>query len=53
VNRLLSNSRFDVWELFSSWVPMVLAIGIGARGIPPGPLPHHRTGGSASGGSES
>jgi len=25
VDRLLSNSRFDVWELFSSWVPMVLA----------------------------
>ena len=28
-------------------------IGIGARGNPPGPLPHHRTCGSASGGSES
>ena len=29
-----------------------LGIGIGAR-VSPGPLPHHRTGGSASGGSES
>jgi hypothetical protein len=25
VDRLLSNSRLQVWELFASWVPMVLA----------------------------
>jgi len=25
VDRLLSNSRVDAWELFPSWVPMVLA----------------------------
>jgi len=25
VDRLLSNTQFNVWELFASWVPMVLA----------------------------